>query len=172
MSARLRHAFKYNEDSDSGHSSLEALDETEQDQLIANLKARDSSTTHLYRRLFTALPLFSILPYLLFRPGFVLSLLSITSFIASAYILERIPLPSATSGWRDVVLPQANGVGIEDGPIRRYLVPLTGALAAMVVLNGWVRRGNEVHGEFALSTLPMCKLECSSRTTMRRLILR
>lgn len=100
----------------------------------------------------------------------MLSLLSITSFGASAYILERIPLPGATSGWRDVVLPRAGGVGIEDGPVRRYLVPLNGALAALVALNGWVRRGSEVHGDFALSTLPMSKLEYSSIAMMRHLM--
>ena len=152
--ARLRRAFKYPSDPDT--DSIPAyIDEQEQDELISDLYAYDSDSTTFYTRLFTALLLliaFIELVHFVTSPS-LRPLLATSSLLATAYVLFAIPLPpaSAAPGILDALV-----LGGEPTPLRRYLVPLNGTLAAVLALGGtvnWTR--DAVEGVFAI--LPLGK---------------
>jgi hypothetical protein len=151
--ARLRRTFKYPTDSDND-SSPEVIDEQEQDQLISSLQESDSSSTLIYKRVFLIVPLLSILLYIIFAPGLILSILCISSLLATAYALEKLPLPESHLTWRDLLhIPHE----AYDGPVQRFFIPLNGALAGIIAFGGYIGRGRGNTQQLVLSILPMCK---------------
>ncbi|KAK4087415.1 hypothetical protein Purlil1_8263 [Purpureocillium lilacinum] len=111
--ARLRRTFRYPNDSDSDGGEPDAMDEQEQESLIANLVAENTSRNETFRLGLLALPLLSTLPYLIHmfashRRGApesapsgsstsanLVCLLALTSLLATAYLLHRLP-PTVT----------------------------------------------------------------------------
>ncbi|KAH6977028.1 hypothetical protein BKA56DRAFT_587493 [Ilyonectria sp. MPI-CAGE-AT-0026] len=97
--ARLRRTFQYPIDEDSTDSQPEALDEQEQEDLIESLAAENAARDAQFRRLLVAVPIVATIPYIpsLLRPSTtLLSLLSLTSLLSTAYLLHH--LPPASSG--------------------------------------------------------------------------
>lgn len=141
-SARLRKAFKYPSEDNSSDAGSD-LDEQEQETLIQNLAAADAQKTQNYKTAFISLPLLSIILYVpkLLLPSnnneLLLAVLSITSFLCSAYILWFIPLPGEERGPKTVSIP---GMGTVDhgppGPVQQYIGYLNLGLCAMLALTG------------------------------------
>lgn len=64
MPPRHRRTFSYaSSSSSSGRDIDDELDETQQEAVIATLRARDESSTNLYRAIFSILPLLIALFY-------------------------------------------------------------------------------------------------------------
>ncbi|KAF2479870.1 hypothetical protein BDY17DRAFT_27773 [Neohortaea acidophila] len=140
---RLRKAIHYpSSDSDEG----DHIDEEHQERLITTLQTEDARKTHLYRTLFLAIPLLSLLyaTYHLLSPSTsarnkLLSLLSVSSLACTAYHLHFMPsAPPDRKGKKAVYK-----VEMERGPVERYLVLLNAVLAGVLGLAAWVswRRG-------------------------------
>lgn len=73
----------------------------DQETLLTTLQAHDTSSTRTYTLLLLVLPVSIILltlPRLLSASTFLLGLLAITSFTASAYTLYFLPLPPQSAG--------------------------------------------------------------------------
>jgi hypothetical protein len=92
---RLRKTFHYPSDSD---SEPDELDEEHQEKLIASFQAEDAQKNELYRNAFLSIHVISTLFFLY---TFVvastarqrlIALLSISSMISAAYILEFMPI--------------------------------------------------------------------------------
>ncbi|KAM4060627.1 hypothetical protein HRG_001823 [Hirsutella rhossiliensis] len=168
--ARLRRTFHYPDDSDSD-SQPDAIDEQEQEDVIARLAAENTARNARFRRLLVALPLLAALPYLplLVRPRVsLLALLALTSLSATAYLLHRLP-PHLTGiapldAWTRVApsrdaraalrprppLPTAHG-----SPLETYLPYLNAGLAAVLVLMGMLTgRGTGSFGWVGVGNLP------------------
>lgn len=116
--ARLRRTFAYpTDDSSTATNSPAALDEEEQESLIATLSAQNATRNAQFRRLLFALPALSAIPYLvsllaLDRPQS--SLLALTSLASTAWLLYY--LPPAETGIRYL---DALGGGGPAGPAVR-----------------------------------------------------
>lgn len=127
---RLRKTFHYPTEDD---SDPDELDEQDQESLIADIQARDSSTNDFYRRAFLPLPLLSLLLYVpsIFAPtssrAVLVALLSLTSLAGSAYIIYYLPLAK-----EDVKGKRPVYKGDSRGPVERYIVVLNAALAAFL----------------------------------------
>lgn len=97
--ARLRRTFAYPTDDSttSADNSPEALDEEEQEALIATLADQNESRNAQFRRLLFALPALSSIPYLVslargggyYRPQS--ALLALTSLASTAWLLYYLP---------------------------------------------------------------------------------
>lgn len=147
-STRLRSTFRYpTEDSDSeDHPS--ALDEQSQDHLISTLRAQETTSNALYTQIFTALPLLTtpLFIYLPFHPSSslaslpLLSLLALTSLLASAYTVRFIPLhPSSTPGPLQLARP---ALFIDaDSPVQTLLPWLNLAIAILLLLASYAVKG-------------------------------
>ncbi|KAK8224637.1 hypothetical protein IWZ00DRAFT_518226 [Phyllosticta capitalensis] len=163
-STRLRKAFRYptDSDSDSDGGPVEGIDEEEQAQLIARLRAQDAARTTFYRRAFVSLPALSALLYLrpLLAPAnfseCLTALLALTSLAASGWILCCVPLssaPSATSAFemsdgarrgagnnQTPLAHWAQALGLlpdGEGPLERYMGVLNVLVAGIVALSCW-----------------------------------
>ncbi|KAK8202788.1 hypothetical protein IWZ01DRAFT_515427 [Phyllosticta capitalensis] len=163
-STRLRKAFRYptDSDSDSDGGPVEGIDEEEQAQLIARLRAQDAARTTFYQRAFVSLPALSALLYLrpLLAPAnfseCLTALLALTSLAASGWILCCVPLssaPGATSAFEmsdgarrgagDAQTPLAHwaqALGLlpdGEGPLERYIGVLNVLVAGIVALSCW-----------------------------------
>ncbi|KAK8204285.1 hypothetical protein BKA81DRAFT_361743 [Phyllosticta paracitricarpa] len=160
-STRLRKAFRYPTDSDADSDDpVEGIDEEEQAQLIARLRAQDAARTTFYRRAFLSLPALSALLYLrpLFAPSSfsecLTALLALTSLAASGWVLCCVPLAAAApSAFELSGGPRGAGVGDKsplahwvqalgllpdgDGPLERYIGLLNAFVAGVVALNCW-----------------------------------
>ncbi|KAL4963188.1 uncharacterized protein BDV14DRAFT_202025 [Aspergillus stella-maris] len=97
-SARLRKAFRYPDDS-GDEDVREDLDEEEQERVIGHLRSQNEKHDFQYKLIFVAIPLLSTF---LFIPSFLsvsnvgisvrfLSLLGITSLLATAYTMKYVP---------------------------------------------------------------------------------
>ncbi|OBT46563.1 hypothetical protein VE00_01815 [Pseudogymnoascus sp. WSF 3629] len=169
--ARLRKTFQYPESDDD--DTPEALDEEEQQRLIHTLRASASATNTLYTRLFTTFPLLLTLAYLtpLSSARGALPLLALTSLIASAWVMYAFPVgrtgwpwvdewagSSGTGKGKDVKGTGRAGdisPGEEEGPLRRWLVPLNAGLAGVILVAGLLGTGG---GGVKLSVLPALAL--------------
>ncbi|KAL3959793.1 hypothetical protein ACCO45_004910 [Purpureocillium lilacinum] len=198
--ARLRRTFRYPNDSDSDGGEPDAMDEQEQESLIANLVAENTSRNETFRLGLLALPLLSTLPYLIHmfashRRGApesapsgsstsanLVCLLALTSLLATAYLLHRLP-PTVTGiapldAWtrsddgrgrtaalllRSWGARASRGAGVlDDGrggggrsPLDMYLPYLNVVLVAMVALLGLVAgRGAGEFGVIGMGNLP------------------
>ncbi|KAH8811786.1 hypothetical protein F5884DRAFT_783426 [Xylogone sp. PMI_703] len=92
--ARLRKTFRYPSDNDSENSLPEVMDEEEQETLIRGLQEENNARNKQYARLLLAFPLLSTIIYLptLFDKSYgLISLLSISSLLSTAYLLFIFP---------------------------------------------------------------------------------
>jgi hypothetical protein len=94
--ARLRRTFAYPTDDSSAASDSppEALDEEEQESLIATLSSQNETRNAQFRRLLFALPALSSVPYLislLTLSRAQSSLLALTSLASTAWLLYYLP---------------------------------------------------------------------------------
>lgn len=119
---------------------------TEQEELIKDLETRNLSSNQRYTKAFLAIPLLSIIPYLLtiLRPQTsLLSILSIPSLLSSAYILYYFPhdltgIPFLDNLHKKGVsntrkLPGLGDV-VDRGPLERYLAMMNAALCGLLTL--------------------------------------
>ncbi|KAK0107291.1 hypothetical protein ONS95_003989 [Cadophora gregata] len=164
--ARFRKTFKYPTDTDSEDDGPEAMDEDEQDHLIQTMQQDNATRNAQYSLLLLAISLLSTLPYIrtLFTPHTaLLSLLSITSLLSTAYLIHILPphitglqyldkLNSSSSSSsaprslasRKAAMLQAGGGG---GPVEKYLPLLNCGLCVVLVgLGGVVGRRLEAGG--------------------------
>lgn len=154
----------------------------EQESLIIRLAAENATRNARFRLILLALPLLSAVPYvpLLFRPrGRLLALLALTSLLATAYLLRRLP-PTLTGiapldAWtrREDVAAAARDASVwlrqrqrgrrrgasalDDGrsPLDMYLPYLNVGLTAVLVLLGTVAgRGTGSFGWVGIGNLP------------------
>ncbi|KYK61737.1 hypothetical protein DCS_02880 [Drechmeria coniospora] len=187
--ARVRRAFRYpSGDADSGSDAEPtAIDEQEQEQLIALLAAQNTARNEQFRLALLALPLMTTLPYLplVFRPPTaLLALLSLSSLLSTAYLLHRLP-PTVTGiapldAWsrredvraatEDARLRLRTGgrrqardasLALRDGgsPLDLYLPYLNLGLVLMLALLGLVTgRGADAFGWVGMGNLPVMVL--------------
>lgn len=104
------------------HSSTEPiLDEEEQEQVIEALHGENRSSSKAFRRTISGLALFSslVVAALVDRRSIMVSLLSITSLVMTAFTLHYLPDESL----HDI-----------DGPLARFLPLLNGVLASTVII--------------------------------------
>ncbi|KIW67172.1 hypothetical protein PV04_06443 [Phialophora macrospora] len=174
-STRLRKAFKYPSD-DEGDESQDAMDEEEQEHLLQNLQASETSANVIYTTAFTCLPLVIILPLLWYLSRStsgtmaLLCLLGITSLISSAYMMYMVPLstplgslsnftrimPSAQQR-RDYSISRASFLLTSDeSPVNQYLPYLNAFICALLFLASWgySARGDVPEGLWLFLLLP------------------
>ncbi|KAF2279659.1 uncharacterized protein EI97DRAFT_499063 [Westerdykella ornata] len=116
--ARLRRTFHY-PDSEDDEAVEEGMDERDQEDLIAKLSSRDTTSTTLYTHLLLILPLAPLLFYLprLFHFSTVISsILAIGSLLSSAYTLYFLPLPPVSSSTASVSDKSRKGKSISRDP--------------------------------------------------------
>ncbi|OAP60819.1 hypothetical protein AYL99_05821 [Fonsecaea erecta] len=176
-SARLRKTFKYPSEDDEDMSH-EEMDEEEQEHLLQNLQASETSTNAIYTILFTGLPLLVTLPFMWYlsmstsRAMAFLCLLSITSLASSAYIMYMIPtstpLGSLSALTRTSTVTrqrQAHGTGVSrtgflptssDSPINQYLPYLNAFIDALLLVAslGYRSRNDVPEGLWLFLLLP------------------
>ncbi|MCJ1315164.1 hypothetical protein MMC15_000480 [Xylographa vitiligo] len=150
---KLRKTFRSRMDNSDSDDTPEALDEEEQEKLIAKMRAENQERNDEYLRLFLALPLVTPMTFLpaiatssLYQVKF-LSFICISSLLATGYILVFVSFnqPNNRNGKpRDL-----DRFEPAKGPVARCLPYLDGALSFLLALNavGWRgRRG--VHPGF------------------------
>lgn len=129
---------------------------SEQENLIKTLHKENIAKNALYTKLFLAVPLVSILPYLpnIFDPHTsLLSLLSISSLLSTAYILSYLPhnrtgltaidsLNAPKSKPGVVKLPKLGDI-IDQGPVELYLASLNAVLVALLGVAGMLVRSEK-----------------------------
>ncbi|KAL7799867.1 hypothetical protein V8C37DRAFT_365771 [Trichoderma ceciliae] len=132
---RLRRTFHY-PDPDSDSDSPEAMDEQEQDQLIQTLASQNASQNETLARILLALPLLSTVAYI--RPLFdrtttSFAIFCITSLLATAFLLHRLP-PTETG--IEIIDRRASGRKLRAGgvPTRPRLRNSRGGLGVLGVL--------------------------------------
>ncbi|KAN0112984.1 hypothetical protein V8E51_005935 [Hyaloscypha variabilis] len=150
--ARLRKTFHYPTDNDSEDSLPEALDEEEQENLIRTLEQENTRRNKQFATVLLALPLLSILPYIpaLFNGRTtLLSILSITSLLSTAYLLYVLPPGQTAISYLDALNSPpskdklarrqfSQNLGLDEGPIKQYLPYLNLGLGGVLVLLGMV----------------------------------
>ncbi|RYP20396.1 hypothetical protein DL767_009469 [Monosporascus sp. MG133] len=182
--ARLRRTFAYPTDDDDAPSSLSedaaALDEQEQEELIASLSEQNAARNAQFRLFLLALPVFSALPYLvaLFRGGPGASVptaaLGLSSLASTAWMLYALPpgvtgiamLDAWVAGDGDGAA-KATGAGAHLGnralssmaqrsPLELYLPHLNIALCAVLALTGLLTKSAAAGqwGHVGLGNLP------------------
>ncbi|OAA41334.1 hypothetical protein NOR_05412 [Metarhizium rileyi] len=166
--ARLRRTFRYPDDLD----TPEALDEQEQETLIADLAAQNRHANASFTTVLLLLPALSTIPYLplLFRgpPHPVMAVLALTSLLSTAYILYTLP-PAETGiapldAWvrsdnipaaREAIRRLKRGVAPDKSPLELYLPYLNCVLVGVLMLMGLVvGRGNDGFSWAAMGNLP------------------
>ncbi|OAL36952.1 hypothetical protein AYO20_03721 [Fonsecaea nubica] len=176
--ARLRKTFKYPSEDDADMSH-EEMDEEEQEHLLQNLQASETSTNAIYTVMFTALPLVVTLPFMMYltmstsRAMAFLCLLSITSLASSAYIMYMVPTStplgslSASSRSSPTATRQrhVHGTGIPqtgfllsaaDSPINQYLPYLNAFIDVLLFIAsmGYRSRSDVPEGLWLFLLLP------------------
>ncbi|KAK4940038.1 hypothetical protein LTR10_019775 [Elasticomyces elasticus] len=146
---RVRKAFKYpNDDDDDGEH--DEIDEEEQEHLLTQLRASESTTNAQYTLMFTALPLVVSLPFLWYltlstsRTMALLCLLSITSLASSSYIMFFVPVSTSSSSSvaeRSAPNPNSRAEAArrkfalsDQSPINQYLAYLNASIDALLFL--------------------------------------
>ncbi|RYO94227.1 hypothetical protein DL764_007885 [Monosporascus ibericus] len=183
--ARLRRTFAYPTDDDAPSSLSEdtaALDEQEQEELIASLSEQNAARNAQFRLFLLALPVFSALPYLvaLFRGGpgasILVAALGLSSLASTAWTLYALP-PGVTGiatldAWvagGGGSAAKATGTGAhkhlgnralsltaQKSPLELYLPYLNIALCAVLVLTGLLTKSATAGqwGHVCLGNLP------------------
>ncbi|RYP93714.1 hypothetical protein DL770_000086 [Monosporascus sp. CRB-9-2] len=183
--ARLRRTFAYPTDDDAPSSLSEdtaALDEQEQEELIASLSEQNAARNAQFRLFLLALPVFSALPYLvaLFRGGpgasVLIAALGLSSLASTAWMLYALPPGVTGIATLDVLVAgdgdgaaKATGPGAhrhqgnhalswtaQRSPLESYLPYLNIALCAVLVLTGLLTKSAAVGqwGHVGLGNLP------------------
>ncbi|QSZ33215.1 hypothetical protein DSL72_002803 [Monilinia vaccinii-corymbosi] len=142
--SRLRKTFRYPTDNGSDDSLPEALDEEEQENLIQHLTTLHAQHNTLYARILLCLPLISIVPYLLtlFNPTTsLLSILSITSLLSTAFLVYTLPPEKTAIPILDTLNRSDKGstpsrIGVENGPLETYLPTLNLVLSFVLGILG------------------------------------
>jgi len=128
---------------------------TEQENLIRTMQQQTIAQNKIYNNVFLVLPLVCVLPYLstLFQPQTsLLSLLSITSLLSTAFLVYILPPGTTSILFLDTLnspfTPGSHsGAGLvhhqPQGPIETYLPYLNIVLSMMLGLLGMVTRGKE-----------------------------
>lgn len=166
---------------------------TEQERLIQTLAAQNTSGNTQFRLVLLALPLVTTLPYLihLFRPSTaLLSLLSLTSLLSTAYLLYK--LPPETTGidpldrWSRPRTPQQSSreldptasqrrptsfsMGQHKSPLELHLPYLNIGLCVVLILMGLLTRSDEEErfGMIGLGNLPavVCGVVLAAKMVM------
>ncbi|KAL6715082.1 hypothetical protein ACLMJK_007343 [Lecanora helva] len=179
---RLRKTFKYPTDSSDEDNLPNDMDEegrlvpgrncnfameltdmaVEQEKLIQRLQAEDDERNEEYKRFFFAIPSISATSYLptLIRPSLLsaklISLLSMTSLIATAYILIFIPNTRPDKSRRQL---SGHKIELKAGPIQQHLGYLNGGLSLLIALNAlaFKDKGGVHDGFWLLCLLPLGK---------------
>ncbi|MCJ1401739.1 hypothetical protein MMC11_004956 [Xylographa trunciseda] len=150
---KLRKSFKYPVETSDVDDSPEALDEEEQEKLIAKMRAENQERNDEYLRLFLALPLVTPMTFLpaiatssLYQVKF-LSFICISSLLATGYMLVFVSFKKPDNRRRESRDPDRFEPAT--GPIAQYLPYLNGALSFLLALNAvdWRGRGG-VHPGF------------------------
>ncbi|KAK4692384.1 hypothetical protein P7C71_g4811, partial [Lecanoromycetidae sp. Uapishka_2] len=165
---RLRKTFHYPADNSDEDDAPREMDEEEQEKLIKNLEKEDDERNEQWKRIFLAIPAIataSYIPTLIMSrvvQAKLLSLLSITSLIATAYILLFVP---NTRPMPAKVAKPSHQFQTELGPVKQYVVILNGGLSFLITLNAIAFKDKKgVHeGFWMLLLLPVGK----SRTPQR-----
>ncbi|RAL64064.1 hypothetical protein DID88_003252 [Monilinia fructigena] len=145
--SRLRKTFHYPTENDSDDSLPEALDEEEQENLIQHLTALHTKYNTLYTRILLCLPLISIIPYFLtlFNPTTsLLSILSITSLLSTAFLIYTLPaektaisiLDNLNQSDKNSTLSKIRVNGVDNGPLETYLPTLNLVLSLVLGILG------------------------------------
>lgn len=133
---------------------------TEQEHLLENLQASETSSNAIYMLLFTGLPLIVIVPFIWYlfssttKSMALLCLLSITSLVSSAYIMYMIPLgtPLGSLSTFPRTAPGAQQrrnhggsqtsflLTSDESPINQYLPYLNAFISALLFLGSWAYR--------------------------------
>ncbi|KAL9636337.1 MAG: hypothetical protein Q9164_002883 [Protoblastenia rupestris] len=175
--ARLRNTFRYPADNSEDDDTPGDLDEEEQEKLIQKLKEEDEKRNEQYKkRLFLAIDTVAattFIPALLMSPLFqvkLICLFSMTSLIATAYILVFVPNTKDSAG-DGPYSTQILSADPKLGPLKQYLSFLNGGLSLLLSLNAYPLKGKSgVHeGFWVLCFLPIVIL--SINTLARRLML-
>ncbi|KAI9049906.1 hypothetical protein LZ554_006053 [Drepanopeziza brunnea f. sp. 'monogermtubi'] len=160
--ARLRKTFRYPTDNDSEDETPDAMDEEEQESLIQSLKEENQKRNQQYTTALLIISLFCCTPYLstiFSAPTTLLSVLSITSLLSTAYMIHTSPPgqtglafvdrvntePQSMAARRNSLLA-ANG-----GPIKQFLPYLNVGLCVILLGLGSMvqRKGVAVWAGFA-----------------------
>jgi len=158
--SRLRKAFHYPTDNDSDDTLPEVIDEEEQENLIRTLQQETTTRNAQYTTILLATSVLSVLPYLpsLFQPQTtLLSLFSITSLLSTSYmlyifppgatgipVLDSLSAPAPSGSTPSTASKHLLRVQAEQGPIAQYLPYLNLGLCVLLVLVGWLARGEEI----------------------------
>ncbi|CAF9910209.1 MAG: hypothetical protein ALECFALPRED_006419 [Alectoria fallacina] len=154
---RLRRTFRYPADNSEDDDIPTDLDEEEQEKLIAKLRAEDDERNGEYKHVFLAVPCVSAMTYIptLIMPGLgqakLVSLLCMTSLIATAYILALAPntRPESPNGAKS-----KRSLEVKPGPVHQYISYLNCALSLLCALNANNFRDKQgVHDGFWLLCL-------------------
>ncbi|EKD12851.1 hypothetical protein MBM_09080 [Drepanopeziza brunnea f. sp. 'multigermtubi' MB_m1] len=160
--ARLRKTFRYPTDNDSEDETQDVMDEEEQESLIQTLKEENQRRNQQY---ITALLIISLLcctPYLstIFSgPTRLLSVLSITSLLSTAYMVHTSPpgqtglafVDRANAEPKSMAARREALLAANDGPIKQFLPYLNVGLCVILLGLGSMvqRKGVAVWAGFA-----------------------
>jgi hypothetical protein len=125
---------------------------TEQENLIRTLEQENTTRNKQFATTLLALPLLSVVPYIptLFNPHTtLLSILSITSLLSTAYLLYALSPGQTAISYIDALNTSSpkdkpasrqfsQNLGLDDGPIKQYLPYLNLGLCVVLVLLGMV----------------------------------
>jgi hypothetical protein len=123
---------------------------TEQENLIRTLEKENTTRNKQFATALLALPLLSIVPYtptLFDEHTTLLSILSITSLLSTAYLLYILPPGRTAIAYLDNLNASSSidnparrqfsqNLGLDEGPIRQYLPYLNFGLCGLLVLLG------------------------------------
>ncbi|KAK4189981.1 hypothetical protein QBC35DRAFT_117572 [Podospora australis] len=159
--ARLRKTFRYPSDDEDNTSLPGALDEQEQESLIASLSERNSSRNATTRYLLLALPILSTIPYILFflpssSSNRILGILGLSSLAATTFLIfkkspEKTGIPildgltepnvstKSARQKRAALLSAGTEEGGDVGPLESYLPYLNMVIALLSALTGLVQ---------------------------------
>jgi hypothetical protein len=135
-----------------GQTSLADLAIIEQEKLIRTLEQENTTRNKQFATALHALPLLSIAPYVstLFKGRTtLLSILSITSLLSTAYLLYVLPpgqtgisyldaLNASSSKYKPIPRQFSQNFALDEGPIKQYLPYLNLGLCGVLVLLGMV----------------------------------
>ncbi|KAK6583278.1 hypothetical protein PZA11_004354 [Diplocarpon coronariae] len=165
--ARLRKTFGYPLDGEFESESHEAIDEEEQDSIIRKMKEDNAERNKQYNTALFSFSLVANLPYLttLFtRQTALLSLLSISSLLSTAYLIYCTQPGKTGIAFLDKsnmhLKPQSMAARKEamlqaiDGPIKLYLPYLNIGLCCILVALGCVANRKEVELWWGFEWLP------------------
>lgn len=158
--ARLRKTFQYPTDNSDEDDTPRDLDEEEQEKLIKKLREEDDERNEEYKRIFLAIPTISATSYIpalimsRLLQAKIISVLSMTSLLATAYTLVFVPHTRPASSKKGSSRRQ---LATEPGPVHQYIGYLNGGLSLLIGLNAisFKDKGGVHEGFWLLCFLPI-----------------